>query len=75
MGKVLYVVLIAGVAGVAYFLQGLCKPKQVIPPPDNQWWGPGTPGKEDTSIRPFKINISDKVNTEFIINWKETAVS
>lgn len=75
MGKVLYVVLIAGVAGLAYLLQGLCKPKEVIPPRDDQWWGPGTPGTEDTSIRPFKINISDKVNVESIINCKEIPVS
>ncbi|GLV42699.1 Juvenile hormone epoxide hydrolase 2 [Carabus blaptoides fortunei] len=61
MGKVLYVVLIVGVAGLAYTLQGLCKPKVAIPPPDNQWWGPGTPEEENTLIRPFKINISDKI--------------
>lgn len=75
MGKILYVVLIAGVAGLAYLLQGFCKPKEVKPPRDDQWWGPGTPEKEDTSIRPFKINISDKVNVESIINCKEIPVS
>lgn len=25
------------------------------------WWGPGSPKAEDTSIKPFKINISDQV--------------
>lgn len=58
---VLNVVLIAGVAGMAYILQGLYMPKEITPPPDSQWRGPGTPEKEDTSIRPFKIHVSDKV--------------
>lgn len=26
------------------------------------WWGPGTPSKTDTSIKPFKIKVSDDVS-------------
>lgn len=33
-----------------------------LPKIEETWWGPGKPGKIDTSIRPFKINISEEVN-------------
>lgn len=33
-----------------------------IPDLGEIWWGSGEPGKEDTSIKPFKINVSKSVS-------------
>lgn len=33
-----------------------------VPKLENTWWGPRDPSKEDTSIKPFKINVSDEVS-------------
>ncbi|KAK9732161.1 Epoxide hydrolase N terminus [Popillia japonica] len=35
-----------------------------MPVLEETWWGPGQPKKVDTSIRPFKIDIPDKVITD-----------
>lgn len=34
-----------------------------LPTIEDIWWGPGDPKKTDTSIVPFKINVSDAVST------------
>lgn len=57
-------VLVVGllVAGVGHLVwRGMQEP----PPPyidPNPWWGSGKPGPEDTTIRPFKINVSKPVS-------------
>lgn len=33
-----------------------------LPRLENTWWGPRDASKEDTEIRPFKLNISDGVS-------------
>lgn len=33
-----------------------------LPQLEDTWWGPRDPSKEDTEIRPFKINVSDEVS-------------
>jgi len=57
--SVLIVVLAVGIGSIGYFV---LKDGEIPEIPD-QYWGSGTPkgGKEDTSIRPFQINISEKV--------------
>lgn len=30
---------------------------------EETWWGPGQSTKEDTSIKPFKINVGEDVST------------
>ncbi|KAJ8948747.1 hypothetical protein NQ318_017916 [Aromia moschata] len=40
------------------------KPLYDVPPVPQlkeTWWGSGDPAQEDTSIRPFKINVSDEI--------------
>lgn len=49
-----------------------------LPKIEETWWGPGKPGKEDTTIRPFKINVSEEVIiifcghivSNFLYGWK-----
>lgn len=38
-----------------------------IPKLEETWWGPGESKDVDTSVRPFKINISDKVRLFYYI--------
>lgn len=32
-----------------------------LPKIEETWWGPGAPKQEDTTVRPFKIKVSDEV--------------
>lgn len=43
-----------------YKINNLLQPP---PPPklDEPWWGSGDPSKQDTSIRPFQVNVSEQV--------------
>lgn len=63
MGAASFVAVIIAILGVLVFLE-LRPIFQVPPKPElgEKWWGPGEPGKEDTSIKPFKINVPDEVN-------------
>lgn len=57
VGVSLLVLLLALYLGGSGFWQSPSVPKL-----EPQWWGPGQqPAKEDTSIRPFKINVPDDV--------------
>lgn len=61
MGKFCRMILFAIVAGSAVMYYQMTKE---LPKPDlplDTWWGPGKPQKVDTSLRPFKINVNDKV--------------
>ncbi|KAI4471858.1 epoxide hydrolase 1-related [Holotrichia oblita] len=53
------------VSAISIILIGLKINRLLEVPPlpvlENTWWGPGDPKKVDTSIRPFKINIPQKV--------------
>lgn len=33
-----------------------------VPTIEEKWWGPGNALKEDSAIKPFKINIPDQVS-------------
>lgn len=61
ISKILITILISG--SVYFYV----KVKEIpsIPTLEEKWWASGSPQKEDTTIRPFKINISDEVNTYF----------
>ena len=55
-------IFIIGVAAVAWFVA--VKLITVPPMPDidpDPWWGPGERREQDTNIRPFKIEIPQKV--------------
>lgn len=47
---------------VAYILMKLFREPEMPCLPQNPWWGEGKPQEEDTSIRPFTINIPDEVS-------------
>lgn len=38
-----------------------------IPQLKDQWWADGTPTVQDESIQPFKIEVSDEVNTKILV--------
>ncbi|KAF5295494.1 hypothetical protein FQR65_LT10482 [Abscondita terminalis] len=58
--KVFYLIVAATVVYVGVRINSLL---QIPPLPNlkNEYWGPGAPTKEDTAIRPFKINVPDQV--------------
>ena len=40
---------------------------QPLPPPklEETWWGDGDPWRQDTSVRRFKVNVSEQVSILF----------
>ncbi|XP_072172243.1 epoxide hydrolase 1-like [Diadema setosum] len=64
--KTPFVILVLAIV-CGYFVSRLLSPNLLTEPPDvgTGWWGRGLPevaGKEqDTSVRPFRVNVSDKV--------------
>lgn len=54
--------IILTIALVGYKLTGLFE-KPPLPKLNNQWWGPGDKSKENTAIRPYKIEFPDEVRT------------
>jgi juvenile hormone epoxide hydrolase len=58
-GFVKFIVLILALAiGNVIYKANINEPVKV---PPETWWGPGDPSKEDKSIVPFKINVSNEV--------------
>lgn len=57
-------IAVLGLSVLAVFL-GIklysCFQTPPLPQFENTWWGKGKLGKDDTSIKPFKINIDEKV--------------
>lgn len=46
-------------------INSLIQPPPVPKIDENQYWGPGNrPSKEDTTIKSFKISVSDEVSTK-----------
>lgn len=41
--------------------------EKTVPVYLDTWWGDGDPSKEDTTVRPFQIDISKKVGYEIFI--------
>ncbi|XP_030766077.1 juvenile hormone epoxide hydrolase 1-like [Sitophilus oryzae] len=60
MGSVGRFVAFSGLLVIAYFF---LKSSKIPPVPtiEETWWGPGSPKKEDATIKPFKINVPDEV--------------
>lgn len=57
-----FAVSIAFLSFIIYVLNGGLWMPEKVPHLESEWWGPGkAPAKEDTSIRPFKISVSEKV--------------
>lgn len=54
------VILALVFAGFALLINKAIQPPSV-PKIEETWWGPGLPTEQDKSVKPFKINISDKV--------------
>lgn len=57
MGVIKLVVITMVVLGLAYTIQKVMQEPPLPHLEPNPWWGPGEPKPEDTSIKPFKINI------------------
>ncbi|CAG9770470.1 unnamed protein product [Ceutorhynchus assimilis] len=59
--------ILKGIFGLALAFLGylfyakLCKVPEVPHFPEDTWWGKSEPVKEDTSIKPFKINVSKEI--------------
>jgi juvenile hormone epoxide hydrolase len=60
MGHILKLVFVIITVFIAYQISKLYETPP-IPKLEDTWWGPRDPSKEDTSIQPFKIDISDSV--------------
>ncbi|EFA00566.1 Juvenile hormone epoxide hydrolase 1-like Protein [Tribolium castaneum] len=60
MGLIIKLVLVIITVLTAYQISKLFETPPV-PKLENTWWGPRDPSKEDTAIKPFKINVSDEV--------------
>ena len=85
--KTLSIILVlAAILGHSIFRQ--FSPTLIVEPPDagNGWWGRGPPevsaGKQDTSVREFRVNVSDEVladlkyrlqNTRFVDRVEDAA--
>jgi juvenile hormone epoxide hydrolase len=61
MGHILKLVFVIITVFIAYQISKLYETPP-IPKLEDTWWGPRDPSKEDTSIQPFKIDISDSVS-------------
>ncbi|KAF7279219.1 hypothetical protein GWI33_007537, partial [Rhynchophorus ferrugineus] len=55
--KLIFPLILVGV-GYVYFILTKLPPVPTIP---ETYWGPGQPKPDDTTIRPFKIDIPDEV--------------
>ncbi|NP_001161902.1 juvenile hormone epoxide hydrolase-like protein 5 precursor [Tribolium castaneum] len=60
MGLIIKLVLVIITVLTAYQISKLFETPPV-PKLENTWWGPRDPSKEDTAIKPFKINVSDEI--------------
>ncbi|KAK4877710.1 hypothetical protein RN001_010216 [Aquatica leii] len=58
--KVFYLIIAATIVFVGVKINYLLEPPP-IPNLENEYWGPGSPTKDDTAIRPFKINVPEQV--------------
>ncbi|XP_050294838.1 juvenile hormone epoxide hydrolase 2-like [Anthonomus grandis grandis] len=47
--------------GASYYIYSKISEIPETPVLDEVWWGKGSPGKEDTAIKPFKIDISKDI--------------
>lgn len=72
MGLIKSLFLTLLVIGIAYKTHDFINQTNELPPQKAVWWGPGKPGKEDTSIRPMKIQIPDTVITDLNQRLKNT---
>jgi hypothetical protein len=61
MGLILKLVLAIITVFIAYQISKLYETPP-IPNLEDTWWGPRDSSKEDTSIQPFKIDVSDTVS-------------
>lgn len=41
-----------------------------VPVYPDTWWGKGEPGKEDISIKPFKVDVSKEVRKRRFGTWR-----
>lgn len=59
--KVALTVVILCIASVGYKVKKVLFDVPSLPEVEETWWGPGDPGKEDTSVRSFKIDVPEEV--------------
>jgi len=60
--KLVLIVTTAFIGFIAFKIHSLSQPPPLPKLDENAYWGPGKPpAKEDTSIKPFKINVPDEV--------------
>lgn len=52
--------ILIGTILLAYHIKKLLEPP-ILPKIENTWWSSQDPTEEDTSILPFRINVSDEV--------------
>ncbi|KAG5881782.1 hypothetical protein JTB14_033142 [Gonioctena quinquepunctata] len=53
---------------LGYKIKSVLEPPPLPPPLEEVWWGPGPPGSVQPTVRPFSINISDKVLED--LQWR-----
>lgn len=70
---VILTVLVAGFSVVVYLQVSSLYEVPPLPRLEDTWWGPRHPYKEETEIKPFKINISDEVSI-FLFQFVENEV-
>ncbi|KAI4471872.1 epoxide hydrolase 1-related [Holotrichia oblita] len=59
--KIIFVIVTISIVLIGIKIHDLLFQEPPLPVLENVWWGPGAESKVDTSIRPFKINVPQKV--------------
>ncbi|RZC34646.1 juvenile hormone epoxide hydrolase-like protein [Asbolus verrucosus] len=58
--KLFIVIITVLISWIGYKVNNIIKPPP-LPRLEETWWGNGDPWRTDKSIRPFRVNISDKI--------------
>nr|QHB21919.1 juvenile hormone epoxide hydrolase 1 [Colaphellus bowringi] len=68
MAKTILLLSSIVVVFLGYKLKTVLEPPPLPPPLEEIWWGPGNPGSVKPVVKPFTINVSDKVLKD--LQWR-----
>lgn len=64
--KIVFLIVTISIVLLGIKINNLLFQEPPLPVLGNVWWGPGAESKVDTSIRPFKINVPQKVKLDLL---------